>query len=75
MSARTDRARERVTHFEVLERLPAPLALRASKPAARTRSAPTSPQSATRSSETPSTGGRASGRRLGLERQFLHAST
>ena len=70
MAVAGPRPREARTHFEVLELLAArhPLEAR-SRPAAPTRSAPTSPRSATRWPATPPTGRG----RYGLERQFLHA--
>jgi 23S rRNA pseudouridine1911/1915/1917 synthase len=76
MSTRTDRAREAVTHFEVLERLPRTALLRVRLETGRTHqirahlAAIEHPVVGD-----PQYGGSASGRRLGLERQFLHAST
>ncbi len=76
MSTRTDRAREAVTHFEVLERLPRTALLRVRLETGRTHqirahlAAIGHPVVGD-----PQYGGGASGRRLGLERQFLHAST
>jgi 23S rRNA pseudouridine1911/1915/1917 synthase len=76
MSTRTDRARSAVTHFEVLERLPRTALLRVRLETGRTHqirahlAAIDHPVVGD-----PQYGGRASGRRLGLGRQFLHAST
>jgi 23S rRNA pseudouridine1911/1915/1917 synthase len=76
MSTRTDRAREAVTHFEVVERLPRTALLRVRLETGRTHqirahlAAIGHPVVGD-----PQYGGSASGRRLGLERQFLHAST
>jgi len=76
MSTRTDKAREAVTHFEVLERLPRTALLRVRLETGRTHqirahlAAIGHPVAGD-----PQYGGRASGRRLGLERQFLHASS
>jgi 23S rRNA pseudouridine1911/1915/1917 synthase len=75
MSTRTDRARRAVTHFEVLERLPRTTLLRLRLETGRTHqirahlAAIDHPVVGD-----PQYGGRESGRRLGLERQFLHAS-
>ena len=75
MSTRTDRARHAVTHFEVLERLPRTALLRVRLETGRTHqirahlAAIDHPVVGD-----PQYGGRASGRRLGLARQFLHAS-
>jgi 23S rRNA pseudouridine1911/1915/1917 synthase len=75
MSTRTDRARSAVTHFEVLERLPRTALLRVRLETGRTHqirahlAAIEHPVVGD-----PQYGGRESGRRLGLERQFLHAS-
>jgi 23S rRNA pseudouridine1911/1915/1917 synthase len=75
MSTRTDRARSAVTHFEVLERLPRTALLRVRLETGRTHqirahlAAIGHPVVGD-----PQYGGRESGRRLGLERQFLHAS-
>ena len=75
MSTRTDRARNAVTHFEVLERLPRTALLRVRLETGRTHqirahlAAIEHPVVGD-----PQYGGRKSGRRLGLMRQFLHAS-
>ena len=75
MSTRTDRAREAVTHFEVIERLPRTSLLRVRLETGRTHqirahlAAIGHPVVGD-----PQYGGRASGRRIGLGRQFLHAS-
>jgi 23S rRNA pseudouridine1911/1915/1917 synthase len=75
MSTRTDRAREAVTHFEVVERLPRTSLLRVRLETGRTHqirahlAAIGHPVVGD-----PQYGGRASGRRIGLGRQFLHAS-
>jgi 23S rRNA pseudouridine1911/1915/1917 synthase len=75
MSTRTDRAREAITHFEVLERLPRTTLLRVRLETGRTHqirahlAAIGHPVVGD-----PQYGGATSGRRLGLERQFLHAS-
>jgi 23S rRNA pseudouridine1911/1915/1917 synthase len=75
MSTRTDRARSAVTHFEVVERLPRTALLRVRLETGRTHqvrahlAAIGNPVVGD-----PQYGGRESGRRLGLERQFLHAS-
>jgi len=75
MSTRTDRARSAVTHFEVLERLPRTTLLRVRLETGRTHqirahlAAIDHPVVGD-----PAYGGRKSGRRLGLMRQFLHAS-
>jgi 23S rRNA pseudouridine1911/1915/1917 synthase len=76
MSTRTDRARDAITHFEVLERLPRTSLLRVRLETGRTHqirahlAAIGHPVVGD-----PQYGGSASGRRLGLDRQFLHAST
>jgi 23S rRNA pseudouridine1911/1915/1917 synthase len=76
MSTRTDRAREAVTHFEVVERLPRTSLLRVRLETGRTHqirahlAAIGHPVVGD-----PQYGGSASGRRIGLERQFLHASS
>jgi 23S rRNA pseudouridine1911/1915/1917 synthase len=76
MSTRTDRARDAVTHFEVVERLPRTTLLRVRLETGRTHqirahlAAIGHPVVGD-----PRYGGSASGRRLGLKRQFLHAST
>ena len=75
MSTRTDRGREAVTHFEVIERLPRTALLRVTLETGRTHQirahleAIGNPVVGDRQY-----GGRESGRRLGLGRQFLHAS-
>jgi 23S rRNA pseudouridine1911/1915/1917 synthase len=75
MSTRTDRGRHAVTHFEVLERLPRTALLRIRLETGRTHqirahlAAIEHPVVGD-----PQYGGRESGRRLGLEHQFLHAS-
>jgi 23S rRNA pseudouridine1911/1915/1917 synthase len=75
MSTRTDRARSAVTHFEVLERLPRTTLLRVRLETGRTHqirahlAAIDHPVVGD-----PQYGGRESGRRLDLKRQFLHAS-
>jgi 23S rRNA pseudouridine1911/1915/1917 synthase len=76
MSTRTDRARDAVTHFEVVERLQRTALLRVRLETGRTHqirahlAAIGHPVAGD-----PQYGGRESGRRLGLERQFLHASS
>ena len=76
MSTRTDRARDAVTHFEVLERLPRTALLRVRLETGRTHqirahlAAIGHPVVGD-----PQYGGSASGSRIGLGRQFLHAST
>jgi 23S rRNA pseudouridine1911/1915/1917 synthase len=76
MSTRTDRAREAVTHFEVVERLPRTSLLRVRLETGRTHqirahlAAIGHPVVGD-----PQYGGSASGNRIGLERQFLHASS
>ena len=76
MSTRTDRARDAVTHFEVVERLPRTTLLRVRLETGRTHqirahlAAIGHPVVGD-----PQYGGTASGRRIGLERQFLHATT
>jgi 23S rRNA pseudouridine1911/1915/1917 synthase len=74
VSTRSDRPREAVTRFEVIERLPATTLLRVSLETGRTHqirahlAAIGHPVCGD-----PQYGGRACGRELGLERQFLHA--
>jgi 23S rRNA pseudouridine1911/1915/1917 synthase len=74
VSTRSDRPRDAVTHFEVIERLPATTLLRVRLETGRTHqirahlAAIGHPVCGD-----PQYGGRASGRELGLERQFLHA--
>jgi len=76
MSTRTDRARDAITHFEVLERLPRTSLLRVRLETGRTHqirahlAAIGHPVVGD-----PQYGGSAGGRRVGLDRQFLHAST
>jgi 23S rRNA pseudouridine1911/1915/1917 synthase len=76
MSTRTDRAREAVTHFEVVERLPRTTLLRVRLETGRTHqirahlAAIGHPVVGD-----PQYGGTRSGHRIGLERQFLHASS
>jgi 23S rRNA pseudouridine1911/1915/1917 synthase len=75
MSTRTDTPRPAVTHFEVVERLPRTALLRVRLETGRTHqirahlAAIDHPVCGD-----PAYGGRACGRRLGLERQFLHAA-
>jgi 23S rRNA pseudouridine1911/1915/1917 synthase len=75
MSTRTDTPRHAVTHFEVVERLPRTTLLRIRLETGRTHqirahlAAIDHPVCGD-----PAYGGRACGRRLGLERQFLHAT-
>jgi 23S rRNA pseudouridine1911/1915/1917 synthase len=75
ISTRTDRAREAVTHFELVERLPRTALLRVRLETGRTHqirahlAAIGHPVVGD-----PQYGGGASGRRIGLNRQFLHAS-
>jgi 23S rRNA pseudouridine1911/1915/1917 synthase len=74
VSTRSDRPREAVTHFEVIERLPATTLLRVNLETGRTHqirahlAAIGHPVCGD-----PQYGGRPCGRELGLERQFLHA--
>jgi 23S rRNA pseudouridine1911/1915/1917 synthase len=76
MSTRTDRARDAVTHFEVVERLPRTTLLRVRLETGRTHqirahlAAIGHPVVGD-----PQYGGSGSGRRIGLSRQFLHASS
>jgi 23S rRNA pseudouridine1911/1915/1917 synthase len=75
MSTRTDKPRDAVTHFEVLERLPRTALLRVRLETGRTHqirahlAAIDHPVCGD-----PAYGGRECGRRLGLGRQFLHAT-
>jgi 23S rRNA pseudouridine1911/1915/1917 synthase len=75
MSTRTDKPRRAVTHFEVVERLPRTALLRVRLETGRTHqirahlAAIDHPVCGD-----PSYGGRACGRRLALDRQFLHAT-
>jgi 23S rRNA pseudouridine1911/1915/1917 synthase len=75
MSTRTDTPRHAVTHFEVVERLPRTTLLRVRLETGRTHqirahlAAIDHPVCGD-----PAYGGRACGRRLGLDRQFLHAA-
>jgi 23S rRNA pseudouridine1911/1915/1917 synthase len=75
VSTRSDRPRTAVTHFGVLERLPRTALLRVSLDTGRTHqirahlAAIDHPVCGD-----PQYGGRSCGRRLGLERQFLHAT-
>jgi 23S rRNA pseudouridine1911/1915/1917 synthase len=75
MSTRTDKPRPAVTHFDVAERLPRTALLRVRLETGRTHqirahlAAIDHPVCGD-----PAYGGRACGRRLGLDRQFLHAT-
>jgi 23S rRNA pseudouridine1911/1915/1917 synthase len=75
VSTRSDRPRTAITHFEVVERLPRTALLRASLETGRTHqirahlAAIDHPVCGD-----PAYGGRECGRRLALERQFLHAT-
>jgi 23S rRNA pseudouridine1911/1915/1917 synthase len=75
MSTRTDKPRRAVTHFEVVERLPRTTLLRVTLDTGRTHqirahlAAIDHPVCGD-----PAYGGRACGLRLGLDRQFLHAT-
>jgi len=75
MSTRTDRGRDAVTHFEVVERLPRTTLLRIQLETGRTHQIRAHLAAIGHAvAGDPQYGGRASGRRLGLDRQFLHAS-
>jgi len=74
VSTRSDRPREAVTHFEVLERLPATTLLRVTLETGRTHQIRAHLAAIGHAvCGDPRYGGRACGRELGLERQFLHA--
>jgi 23S rRNA pseudouridine1911/1915/1917 synthase len=76
MSTRTDRARDAVTHFEVVERLPRTALLRVRLETGRTHQIRAHLEAIGHPVVgDPQYGGSASGRRIGLGRQFLHAST
>jgi 23S rRNA pseudouridine1911/1915/1917 synthase len=76
MSTRTARARHAVTHFEVLERLPRTALLRVRLETGRTHQIRAHLDAIGHPVVgDPQYGGSASGSRLGLKRQFLHAST
>jgi 23S rRNA pseudouridine1911/1915/1917 synthase len=75
VSTRSDRPRSAVTHFEVVERLPRTALLRVSLETGRTHQI----RAHLAAIDHPvcgdlQYGGRSCGRRLGLERQFLHAT-
>jgi 23S rRNA pseudouridine1911/1915/1917 synthase len=75
MSTRTDKPRHAVTHFEVLERLPRTTLLRVTLETGRTHQI----RAHLAAIDHPvcgdaAYGGRACGRRLALDRQFLHAT-
>jgi 23S rRNA pseudouridine1911/1915/1917 synthase len=75
MSTRTDRGRDAVTHFEVVERLPRTTLLRIRLETGRTHQIRAHLAAIGHPVVGDSQyGGRESGRRLGLGRQFLHAS-
>ena len=74
MSTRTDRARGAVTHFEVLERLPRTALLRVRLETGRTHQIRAHMAAIGHPvCGDPAYGGSKCGRRLDLERQFLHA--
>jgi 23S rRNA pseudouridine1911/1915/1917 synthase len=75
MSTRTDKPRQAVTHFDVVERLPRTALLRVRLETGRTHQirAHLAAIGHTVCGD-PSYGGAACGRRLGLDRQFLHAA-
>lgn len=74
MSTRTDRGREAVTHFEVIERLPRTALLAVRLETGRTHQIRAHLEAIGHPLVgDPQYGGGESGRRLGLERQFLHA--
>jgi 23S rRNA pseudouridine1911/1915/1917 synthase len=76
MSTRTDRAREAITHFEVVERLPRTALLRVRLETGRTHQIRSHLAAIGHPVVgDPQYGGSASGRRVGLSRQFLHASS
>jgi len=75
VSTRTDRARTAVTHFRVLERLPRTALLELRLETGRTHQIRAHLAAIGHPiCGDPRYGGRDSGRRLGLERQFLHAT-
>jgi 23S rRNA pseudouridine1911/1915/1917 synthase len=74
VSTRSDRPREAVTRFEVIERLPATTLLRVTLETGRTHQIRAHLAAIGHAvCGDPQYGGRASGARLGLTRQFLHA--
>jgi 23S rRNA pseudouridine1911/1915/1917 synthase len=76
MSTRTDRARDAVTHFDVIERLPRTALLRVRLETGRTHQIRAHLAAIGHAVVgDPQYGGRESGRRLGLQRQFLHATS
>ena len=76
VSTRTDRGRDAVTHFEVLERLPRTTLLRIRLETGRTHQIRAHLAAIGHPAVgDPQYGGRESGRRLGLGRQFLHSSS
>jgi 23S rRNA pseudouridine1911/1915/1917 synthase len=75
VSTRSDRPRTAVTHFEVVERLPRTALLRVSLETGRTHQIRSHLAAIDHPvCGDPQYGGRSCGRRLGLERQFLHAA-
>jgi 23S rRNA pseudouridine1911/1915/1917 synthase len=75
VSTRTDRARAAVTHFRVLERLPRTSLLSVRLETGRTHQIRSHLAAIGHPVVgDPRYGGRASGRRLGLDRQFLHSA-